>query len=94
MQVQSSPRPLSGAVPAQPTDAMPGTERKVQVMIERAAHRQQLFHPLDGLVSSAPVDSPRPADPVLWQPEDNLLPDDTTFDGAACSALQPVSEAG
>jgi hypothetical protein len=37
-----------GAVPDAPTIALPGTEEKIQVMIERAARRQQLFHPLDG----------------------------------------------
>jgi hypothetical protein len=38
-----------GALPKEPTDAPPGSEQKIRVMIERAARREQLFHPLDGL---------------------------------------------
>jgi hypothetical protein len=38
-----------GALPKEPTDALPGTERKIRVMMERAARREQLFHPLDGV---------------------------------------------
>jgi hypothetical protein len=34
---------------AEPTTAGPGTERKIEVMIQRAARREPLFHPLDGL---------------------------------------------
>lgn len=35
------------SLPARPTEARPGTEAKVLVMIERARKRQQLFHPED-----------------------------------------------
>jgi hypothetical protein len=35
--------------PGEPTTAGPGTEHKIEVMIERAARREPLFHPLDGL---------------------------------------------
>jgi hypothetical protein len=35
--------------PGEPTVAGPGTERKIQVMLERALRREPLFHPLDGL---------------------------------------------
>ncbi len=35
------------ASPSEPTDAMPGSEAKVAVLIERARCRQQLFHPAD-----------------------------------------------
>jgi hypothetical protein len=38
----------AGALPKEPTDALPGTEQKIRVMVERAARREQLFHPLDG----------------------------------------------
>jgi hypothetical protein len=38
-----------GALPKEPTDAPPGSEQKIRVMIERAARREQLFHPLDGM---------------------------------------------
>jgi hypothetical protein len=37
-----------GRLPEQPTEALPGTEQKIRVMIERASRREQLFHPLDG----------------------------------------------
>jgi hypothetical protein len=33
----------------EPTAAGPGTERKIEVMIERARRREPLFHPQDGL---------------------------------------------
>lgn len=36
-------RPL----PATPTDHLPGTEGKIQVMIERAQRGEALFHPQD-----------------------------------------------
>ncbi len=39
--------PLSA--PGQPTNAPPGSERKIRVMIERASRREPLFHPLDCL---------------------------------------------
>jgi hypothetical protein len=40
-----------GRLPAEPTSAPPGSEAKVQVMCERAARRENLFHPDD-----APLD--------------------------------------
>jgi hypothetical protein len=36
------------SLPGEPTDALPGTERKIRILIERAARREPLFHPLDG----------------------------------------------
>jgi hypothetical protein len=44
------PRTLirTGTLPVTPTEALPGTEEKIRVMILRAARRQQLFHPMDG----------------------------------------------
>jgi hypothetical protein len=36
-------------LPGQPTDALPGTERKIRILIERAQRKEPLFHPLDGL---------------------------------------------
>lgn len=36
-------RPL----PAEPTDALPGTEDKLRVLADRAARREQLHHPRD-----------------------------------------------
>jgi hypothetical protein len=37
----------------EPTAALPGSEQKIRVMMERAARRQQLFHPQDGLVGQS-----------------------------------------
>jgi hypothetical protein len=34
-------------LPAAPTEARPGTEEKLAVLCERAAHHQSLWHPLD-----------------------------------------------
>lgn len=36
------------SMPGEPTDALPGSEQKIRVLIERAARREQLFHPDDG----------------------------------------------
>jgi hypothetical protein len=38
----------AGALPAEPTEALPGSEQKIQIMMERAQRREQLFHPNDG----------------------------------------------
>ena len=48
MNAELSPRARHLTV-GEPTAAGPGTESKIQVMIERAARREPLFHPLDGL---------------------------------------------
>ena len=43
----------------EPTAALPGSEQKIRVMAERATRRQQLFHPMDGLIGeSAPRMAP------------------------------------
>jgi hypothetical protein len=34
--------------PGEPTNALPGSERKIRIMTERAARREALFHPRDG----------------------------------------------
>jgi len=39
-----------GHLPAFPTACLPGTDAKIEVMAERAARRETLFHPADGLV--------------------------------------------
>jgi hypothetical protein len=50
----------------EPTAALPGSEHKIRVMMERATRRQQLFHPLDGLVGqSGPQLAPLP-DASTW----------------------------
>jgi hypothetical protein len=38
------------SLPGEPTDALPGSDQKIRIMAERALRREQLFHPLDGLV--------------------------------------------
>ncbi len=38
--------------PGEPTNASPGSERKIRVMTERASRREPLFHPLDGFKKS------------------------------------------
>jgi hypothetical protein len=35
--------------PGEPTTASPGSARKIRVLMERAARREPLFHPLDGI---------------------------------------------
>jgi hypothetical protein len=63
--------PLS--VPGQPTDASPGSEQKVRIMIERASRREPLFHPRDGICQDTRV---APAlTPSTWQPSDEPLDD-------------------
>jgi hypothetical protein len=39
-----------GALPAQPTSALPGTPEKIALLAERVARREQLFHPLDAKI--------------------------------------------
>src|SRR5205085_7778022 len=41
-------------LPETPTNAMPGSEEKIQVLCERARLKQALFHPLDSI--ALPVD--------------------------------------
>lgn len=72
----------TGALPHDPTPALPGTEEKVRVMIERAARREQLFHPLDGKMAATAT--PKPAAPVVELPATLSLP----------AALASAAEAG
>ena len=50
----------SAPLPAFPTDAAPGSEDKIRVLMERAVKRQALFHPDDNLFA-VPVVSLRDA---------------------------------
>lgn len=70
----------AGALPKEPTTAPPGSEEKIRVMTERAARREQLFHPLDG-----PGYRGRPPDL-----EEN--PADWPFDLAGEQAELPIPE--
>jgi hypothetical protein len=36
-----------GRLPAEPTDAVPGTEKKIRVLMARAERGEALFHPRD-----------------------------------------------
>lgn len=38
---------VAAPLPAFPTDALPGSEEKIAVLTQRAALRQELFHPQD-----------------------------------------------
>src|SRR5262245_17841287 len=40
-------------LPDQPTPAAPGSEAKIMILMERAAKRQALFHPLDSMFAAA-----------------------------------------
>lgn len=53
------------SVPGQPVDAQPGSPRKIQVLTERAARGEKLFHPDDtpGIGSAAITALPA----VAWQ---------------------------
>lgn len=51
------------SIPGQPTDAPPGSPRKVRVLMERAARREALFHPGDNLKRIFPLpDAEEPDD--------------------------------
>jgi hypothetical protein len=39
----------AGRLPAEPTDAQPGSERKIRVMEQRAARGESIFHPDDNV---------------------------------------------
>jgi hypothetical protein len=47
MEEKHSREPVSR--PGEPTMAAPGSARKIRVLMERAARREPLFHPLDGI---------------------------------------------
>ena len=48
----------------EPTDALPGTEAKVRVLIQRAALGLELWHPRDAVRDDRPIEQPRPASAV------------------------------
>jgi hypothetical protein len=53
MSNQLSREPVSR--PGEPTDASPGSARKIRVLMERAARREPLFHPQDNLKRRLPL---------------------------------------
>ena len=80
MQSQPTSSRLATVLP-EPTSALPGSEQKIRVMAERAARRQQLFHPMDGLIGES-IPAWRPlAEASAWLARlaaYQLLPFDTT----------------
>ncbi len=56
--------------PGEPTDAAPGSQRKIRVLTERAARREALFHPQDNLQRRLP-NAPPEEEPDL-SPEVDL----------------------
>ena len=60
MNNQLQREPLSR--PGEPTDAPPGSARKIRVLTERAMRRESLFHPRDNLKRLLPS-APPEADP-------------------------------
>lgn len=81
----------SGALPEQPTTAAPGSDAKVQVMIERASRREALFHPDDATIAQAqPAENsgpdcphcvlPAPASAESVGPDGSLLDTDPVSD--------------
>src|SRR5262249_36737426 len=72
MNTNLSRDPLSR--PGEPTDAPPGSLRKIRVLTERASRREALFHPQDNLkrrlpMPTAEADEAPELEPVL---EDDL----------------------
>lgn len=51
----------------EPTDAIPGTERKLQILEQRAAQSLALFHPEDAKLVTLPDDVEQP-----WRPPADL----------------------
>src|SRR5687767_12671696 len=82
------------SLPGEPTEALPGSEKKIRIMTERAARREQLFHPLDGLIRKprTPRVTPRERNPwpvasVERPPEPLPLPPDA---GALAPPIEVV----
>jgi hypothetical protein len=59
----------------EPTPASPGSPRKIRVLMERAARREPLFHPLDGSTSWRSSGDPSSHLPGSF-PEDSFAEDD------------------
>jgi hypothetical protein len=55
--MKTSSRHFPSHLPAAPTDAAPGSEEKIRILIERARLGVSLWHPLD---AGVPTPSPRP----------------------------------
>jgi hypothetical protein len=75
----------AGALPEAPTEALPGSEQKIRVMIERASRREQLFHPLDGIAQRARSGLMRLEE--VYEPEELFDPEP---EGLACPEAEEV----
>jgi hypothetical protein len=73
----------SGAVPASPTDAPPGSREKMRVMHARALRGESLFHPLDNRVPVAELLNPFGGTEYGGEHDNGLLPDPQAGRGAA-----------
>jgi hypothetical protein len=90
-----------GALPKEPTDAPPGSEQKILVMIERAERREQLFHPQDGLGCRSrlspeerrwPLPTCEPVDPeLLALTTDEFDDEDFAVESAEAQERDPSS---
>ena len=49
-------------LPDQPTEASPGSEAKILILMERAAKRQALFHPRDSMIVAEPAPADEPVE--------------------------------
>ena len=61
--------------PGEPTDAPPGSPRKIRVLTERASRREPLFHPQDNLKRRLPErqdEAPPPQEEELVEAEGEL----------------------
>ena len=68
--------PGSGRLPAEPTQALPGSDEKIEVLAQRAARGEALFHPQDARHGQ----SDRPPLPILVMVEPEDETDDTLDD--------------
>jgi hypothetical protein len=60
--------------PGEPTSAAPGSARKIRVLMERAARKEPLFHPLDGCRRRPVPAGPEPAPgPVVVEQQEGVL---------------------
>lgn len=57
----------------QPTDAKPGTEAKVQVLVRRARREELLWHPTDAKPSIPPFVDGEDEPTILWDDETKRL---------------------
>lgn len=57
-------------LPGAPTEAPPGSEQKIRIMMERASRREELFHPQDGRNRTTPPVRVTNRTPAPWIPQE------------------------